>query len=61
VGPTQALSDQPSFAGLIRRVCAGDTSAAAEVVWQYEPGIRRAVRVRLTDPRLRRAYGPGIR
>lgn len=32
----------------------GDESAAAELVRMYLPEIRRAVRVRLTDPRLRR-------
>jgi RNA polymerase sigma-70 factor (ECF subfamily) len=43
-----------SFVELIQRVRAGDAEAAAEVVRRYEPEIRRAVRVRLTDPGLRR-------
>jgi RNA polymerase sigma-70 factor (ECF subfamily) len=43
-----------TFADLIRRVRAGDAAAAAEVVRLYEPEIRRAVRLRLTDPGLRR-------
>jgi RNA polymerase sigma-70 factor (ECF subfamily) len=48
------MSDDAGFAELIRRVRAGDADAAAEVVRRYEPEIRRAVRVRLTDPGLRR-------
>jgi RNA polymerase sigma-70 factor (ECF subfamily) len=43
-----------SFAELVRRVRAGDDAAAAELVGRYEPMIRRAVRVRLRDPRLQR-------
>jgi RNA polymerase sigma-70 factor (ECF subfamily) len=46
--------DDESFRDLIRRVRAGDEQAAAELVRQYEPEIRREVRVRLTDPALRR-------
>jgi len=42
------------FRDLIRRVRAGDETAAAELVQHYEPYIRRAVRVRLVDPRLKR-------
>jgi RNA polymerase sigma-70 factor (ECF subfamily) len=48
-----ALSESPSFPDLIRRVRAGDETAAAELVRRYEPAIRRSVRLRL-DPRLRR-------
>ena len=43
-----------SFQDLIRRVRAGDDDAAEELVRQYEPEIRREIRVRLTDPGLRR-------
>jgi RNA polymerase sigma-70 factor (ECF subfamily) len=43
-----------AFGDLLRRVRAGDERAAAELVRSYEPEVRRAVRVRLTDPRLRR-------
>jgi RNA polymerase sigma-70 factor (ECF subfamily) len=43
-----------SFQDLIRRVRAGDEEAAAELVRLYEPEVRRAVRMSLTDPRLRR-------
>jgi len=49
-----AGGEEPSFAEFIRRVRAGDERAAAELVERYEPAIRRAVRVRLRDPRLRR-------
>jgi RNA polymerase sigma-70 factor (ECF subfamily) len=42
------------FPDLIRRVRAGDQAAATELVRRYEPAIRRAVRVRLVDNRLRR-------
>ena len=46
--------EDPSFADFIRRVRAGDERAAMDLVERYEPAIRRAVRVRLRDPRLRR-------
>ncbi|HEV3118049.1 MAG TPA: sigma-70 family RNA polymerase sigma factor [Gemmataceae bacterium] len=42
------------FRDLIRRVRAGEEAAAAELVQQYEPYLRRAVRVRMVDPRLKR-------
>ena len=48
------MSDEISFRDLIGRVRRGDEQAAAEVVRRYEPAIRRAVRLRLTDARLRR-------
>jgi RNA polymerase sigma-70 factor (ECF subfamily) len=48
------MSDEVPFADLIQRVRKGDGAAAAELVRRYEPAIRRAVRFRLTDPRLRR-------
>jgi RNA polymerase sigma-70 factor (ECF subfamily) len=44
------------FQNLIRRVRAGDETAAAELVRTYEPAIRRAARVRLVDSRLRRVF-----
>jgi RNA polymerase sigma factor (sigma-70 family) len=49
------MSDEAGFRNLIRRVRAGDEAAAAELLRQYEPEIKRLVRVRLTDPRIRRA------
>lgn len=48
------MSDDVTFADLISRVRRGDDLAAGELVRRYEPAIRRAVRFRLTDPRLRR-------
>jgi RNA polymerase sigma factor (sigma-70 family) len=48
------MPTEPIFADLIRRVRAGEADAAAELVDQFEPEIRRAIRMRLTDPRLRR-------
>lgn len=42
------------FPELLQRVRAGDAEAAAELVRRYEPEIRRAIRVRLTDRRLHR-------
>jgi RNA polymerase sigma-70 factor (ECF subfamily) len=48
------MTAEANFHDLIRRVRAGDERAAAELVRRYEPAIRRAVRVRLTDARTRR-------
>jgi RNA polymerase sigma-70 factor (ECF subfamily) len=45
-----------SFQDLIRRVRAGDQDAAAELVRLYESAIRRAVRFRLYDARLRTQF-----
>jgi RNA polymerase sigma-70 factor (ECF subfamily) len=45
-----------SFRNLIRRVRARDQAAAAELMRVYEPAIRRAVRVRLVDERMRRVF-----
>lgn len=42
-----------SFGELMRRVRAGDQGAAAQLVREYEPELRREVRARLTDPKLR--------
>jgi RNA polymerase sigma factor (sigma-70 family) len=47
------MSEDSSFSDLIRRVRQGEAEAAAELVRQYEPAIRRSLRLRL-DPRLRR-------
>jgi RNA polymerase sigma factor (sigma-70 family) len=46
--------NETAFQALIRRVRAGDDRAAAELAREYEPAIRRAVRLCLRDPRLRR-------
>ena len=48
------MSSDQSFRALLAQVRAGNEEAAAALVQQYEPAIRRAVRVRLTDPALRR-------
>jgi RNA polymerase sigma factor (sigma-70 family) len=48
------MSEDSSFTELIRRVRARDEQAAVELVRRYEPTIRLAVRVRLSDPALRR-------
>lgn len=45
---------EEQFADLMARTRRGDQAAAMELVRLYEPEIRRAARVRLTDPRLRR-------
>ena len=51
--------DAATFADFLRRVCAGDESAATELVQRYEPALRLEVQFRLTDPKLRRLPGPG--
>jgi RNA polymerase sigma-70 factor (ECF subfamily) len=50
------MSEGTSFRELIRRVRAGDETAAVEVVRRYEPAIRRTIRVHLRDPRLGRLF-----
>lgn len=46
----------PSFADFIRRIRAGDSAAAVELVRRYEPLIRREVRLNLEDRRLARLF-----
>jgi DNA-directed RNA polymerase specialized sigma24 family protein len=48
------MDEDHDFLDLIRRVRAGDHSAAAELVKCYAPAVRRVIRLRLRDPRLRR-------
>jgi RNA polymerase sigma-70 factor (ECF subfamily) len=48
------MSEGPSFTELIGRVRAGDGAAADELVRRFEPVLRRTIRVRLRDARLRR-------
>ena len=50
------MAEPNAFTALIGRVRAGDQDAAAELVRAYEPAIRRAVRLRLGDTRLARAF-----
>jgi RNA polymerase sigma-70 factor (ECF subfamily) len=52
--PLGSGDGDPSFEEFMRRIRAGDEQAAEDLVRRYEPAIRRAVRVRLRDPRLRR-------
>ena len=47
-------SDAALLAGWIKGIKDGDQQAAAELVRHYEPEVRRFVRFRLTEPRLRR-------
>jgi len=53
------MSESLTFRLLLDRVRAGDQTAAADLVRQFEPELRRAVRVRLSDPRLRRVVDSG--
>jgi DNA-directed RNA polymerase specialized sigma24 family protein len=48
------VSESAIFRDLLIRVRAGDQRAATDLVRQLEPELRRAVHVRLGDPRLRR-------
>lgn len=50
------MLDENSFSTFIRRIRAGDEKATTELVRLYEPEIRREVRLRLRDPRLRRDF-----
>jgi RNA polymerase sigma-70 factor (ECF subfamily) len=47
-------SEDTAFRNLIERVRAGDEAAATQLVREYEPVIRRVVRIQLRDSRLRR-------
>ena len=49
------MSETP-FPDLLARVRAGDQQAADELVRVYEPSIRRVLRIRFTDPALRRQF-----
>jgi RNA polymerase sigma-70 factor (ECF subfamily) len=50
------MAEDSPFQKLICRVRAGDQEAAAQLVREYEPAIRRAARVWSVDPRLRRVF-----
>lgn len=50
------MAQQAAFTEFIRRIRGGDEQAATDLVRQYEPLIRRAVRLRLEDERLRRLF-----
>jgi RNA polymerase sigma-70 factor (ECF subfamily) len=47
------------FAAFLQRIRAGDEQAAQELVARYEPVVRREVRARLRDGRLRRLFDSG--
>lgn len=53
---TNSAADSALLETWIKGIKAGDQSAAAELVRHYEPEVRRFVRFRLTDPRLRRLF-----
>jgi RNA polymerase sigma-70 factor (ECF subfamily) len=50
------MAEDTLFQDLIRRVRAGDSEAAEELVRRYGPTIRRVARVRLADTRLQRLF-----
>ena len=50
------MSTANTFTDFIRRIRAGDEQAAAELVRQYEPLIRREVRLHMEDQRLSRLF-----
>ena len=50
------MATADEFGELVRRVRGGDPEAARVLVEQYESVIRRVVRARLTDSRLRAAF-----
>ena len=50
------MSPGDDFSNLLERVRQGDSDAAIELVNRYESTIRVGVRIRLTDPRLRRQF-----
>ncbi len=52
--PTSPDAESALLVSWIEGVKAGNQTAAAELVRHYEPEVRRFVRFRLTDPRLRR-------
>jgi len=50
------MADANPFTALLQRVRAGDPAAATDLVRQFEPAIRVAVRANLVDPNLRRHF-----
>jgi RNA polymerase sigma factor (sigma-70 family) len=50
------MLDESTFTAFIKRIRSGDDQATAELVKRYEPEIRREVRLRVRDPRLRRDF-----
>ena len=56
--PERPEDDGRRFADFFRRIKAGDDDAAAELVRKYEPALRLEIRIRLSDPKLRRILEP---
>jgi len=50
---------EADFKNLLKRVRRGDDRAAADLVGQFEPELRRIIRLRFTDPYLRRLVDSG--
>src|SRR5262245_16227152 len=50
------MTKDNSLRALLVRIRAGDQQAATLLVQRYEPALRRAVRLRLRDRRLRRLF-----
>lgn len=48
------MPEDATFLDLIAKVRAGDDCAARTLMQRYEPQVRRLIRVRLTDPAMRR-------
>src|SRR4051794_6956754 len=51
-----ALSSDTALPALLGRLRAGDPDAAREIVEAYEPHLRRMIRLRIRDSRLRRLF-----
>jgi RNA polymerase sigma-70 factor (ECF subfamily) len=51
-----ALSPEPTLPEILGRFRAGDPDAARELVEAYEPHLRRMIRLRIRDSRLRRLF-----
>src|SRR3954471_20475797 len=50
------MHEMTEFADLLERVRRGDSDAASEIVRKYDAAVRVAVRIRLSDPALRRQF-----
>jgi RNA polymerase sigma factor (sigma-70 family) len=50
------VSEQQTFGEFIRRLRAGDETAAEELVQLYEPLVRRELRIKMTDRRMSQLF-----
>lgn len=50
------MADKETFTDLIQRVRSGDPQAAEDLVRQYEPYVKRVIRIRMEDRRLGRLF-----